>query len=307
MRAGWSLGRPGQSRARRARNPRRFPRVLQRSMSSSAPLFSLLAALGVALPGCVADPAGASPAAPPRATAPVAETAPAFPAPRILLFTRTTGFRHDSIPEAVRCVRELAAARGLEVEHTEDPAKFTPDNLARFGVVAFLNTSGDVLPERAQELAFERWLESGGRFLGVHAAADTEFNWPWYGRMVGAAFASHPRIQPAEQVVVDAAHPSVSHLPARWRRTDEWYNFRSFEPDLQVVLRLDESTYQGGKNGANHPSAWHKPVGRGRMFYTAGGHTKQAFAEPDFRRHLDGALAWLLEPGPPATPSPAAR
>lgn len=277
-------------------------------MFPPVPGLVALAAFALALPGCVSDPSaapGLAPAAPSAAT--VAESPlPALPS-RLLLVTRTTGFRHDSIPEAVRCVRALAEARGLEVEHTEDPARFTEAGLARFGLVAFLNTSGDVLPDRAQEVAFERWLEAGGRFLGVHAAADTEFNWPWYGRMIGATFASHPRIQPADQVVVAPSHPSVAHLPARWRRTDEWYNFRSFEPDLQVVLRLDESTYQGGRNGPNHPSAWCKGVGRGRMFYTAGGHTKAAFAEPAFRAHLDGALAWLLEPGPAPIPSPVAR
>lgn len=227
--------------------------------------------------------------------------------PRMLVFTRTTGFRHDSIPEGVRCLRELGAAAGIEVEHTEDPAAFVADNLARFGIVAFLNTSGDVLPERAQEAAFERWMESGGRFLGIHAATDTEYNWPWYGRMVGATFANHPRIQAAEQVVADPSHPSVSHLPARWKRTDEWYNFRGFEPGLHVVLTLDESTYQGGRNGAHHPSAWCKGVGAGRMFYTAGGHTKQSYSEPEFRAHLAGAIRWLREPGPSPIPSQAAR
>jgi len=235
-------------------------------------------------------------------------TAPPAPVtPRMLVFTRTTGFRHDSIPEGVRCLRELGVAAGLEVEHTEDPAQFTEAKLARFGIVAFLNTTGDVLPERAQEAAFERWMESGGRFLGVHAATDTEFSWPWYNRMVGAMFAGHPRIQPAEQVVADPSHPSAAHLPARWRRTDEWYNFRSFEPGLHVILTLDESTYQGGRNGAHHPSAWCKGVGSGRMFYTAGGHTKSSYAEPEFRAHLAGALRWLLEPGPSPIPSPAGR
>lgn len=232
--------------------------------------------------------------------------APASEPQRILLFTRTTGFRHDSIPEAVRAVRELAQARGLEVEHTEDPTQFTAPNLKRFRVIAFLNTSGDVLPEREQEQAFEQWLESGGRFLGVHAATDTEFNWPWYGRMIGAYFAGHPRIQPAVQVVVDPTHPATAHLPARWLRTDEWYNFRSFEPDIKVILRLDTSTYQGSRHGETHASAWCKPVGKGKMFYTAGGHTKESYAEPEFRAHLAGALQWLLDSAA-LTPSPGGR
>ena len=242
-----------------------------------------------------------------EAAAPAAKPAP-IQGGRVLVFTRTKGFRHDSIPVGVRCLRELAAAQGLEVEQTEDPAVFTPANLARFRCVVFLSTTGDVLDTPAQESAFQAWMESGGAFLGVHAATDTEYTWPWYGRMVGAYFSNHPKVQPAVQDVVDAAHPSTAHLPARWRRTDEWYNFRGFEPDLRVLLRLDESSYTGGKNGANHPSAWCKPVGKGRMFYTAGGHTKESFAEPEFRAHLSGALRWLLDsPAAPLTPSPAGR
>lgn len=259
--------------------------TLARRLTSCATLLTVLL-------GCVVQ-SQASPLAGTKATPAV--VAPGGEMPRILLFTRTTGFRHDSIPEAVRAVRELAQARGLEVEHTEDPKQFTATNLKRFRVIAFLNTSGDVLPEREQEQAFEQWLESGGSFLGVHAAADTEFNWPWYGRMIGAYFASHPRIQPAVQVVVDPTHPATAHLPARWLRTDEWYNFRSFEPDIKVMLRLDTSTYQGSRHGETHASAWCKPVGKGKMFYTAGGHTKETFVEPDFRQHLDGALVWLLD------------
>lgn len=227
---------------------------------------------------------------------------------RVLVFSRTAGFRHDSIPAGIQCLRELAEAAKLEVEATEDPARFTPANLARFGVVVFLNTTGDVLPERAQEEAFERWLESGGSFMGVHAATDTESKWPWFARMVGGQFAGHPKIQPAEQVVVSRTHPSTAHLPERWKRTDEWYNFKNLQSDNQVLLRLDEKTYQGGKNGDDHPSSWVKPVGKGRMFYTAGGHTKESYVEPDFRQHLAGALAWLMRDAPDSvTPSPASR
>ena len=226
---------------------------------------------------------------------------------KILIFTRTKGYRHDSIPVGVRCLRELASEQGLEVEQTEDPTRFNPAELARFRCVVFLSTTGDVLDTPEQEAAFSEWMESGGTFLGIHAATDTEFTWPWYGKMVGAYFSNHPKVQPATQVVADATHPSTVSLPARWRRTDEWYNFRSFEPDLHVLLRLDETSYTGGKNG-DHPSAWCKSVGKGRMFYTAGGHAKESFAEPEFRAHLAGALRWLLDPSAaPVTPSPAAR
>lgn len=226
---------------------------------------------------------------------------------RILVFTLTKGFRHDSIPQGVRCLRDLAQAQGFQIEHTEDAKQFNAKNLARFDCVVFLSTTGDVL-EGEQEDDFKEWMETGGAFFGIHAATDTEFTWPWYGRMVGAYFSSHPKVQPADQLVVDAKHPATASLPARWRRTDEWYNFRGFESDIHVLLRLDEKSYVGGKNG-NHPSAWCKSVGEGKMFYTAGGHTKESYAEPEFRAHLAGALAWLMDPAakPPTIPSPASR
>lgn len=268
----------------------------------------LLALLSLA--GCWSDDEVAAEAVAPAVAVPAPAAKPApIQGGRILVFTRTKGFRHDSIPVGVRCLRELAAAEGLEAEQTEDPAVFTSANLARFRCVVFLSTTGDVLESPAQESAFQEWMESGGAFLGIHSATDTEYTWPWYGRMVGAYFSNHPKVQPAVQDVVDARHPSTAHLSARWRRTDEWYNFRGFESDIHVVLRLDESSYKGGNNG-DHPSAWCKPVGKGRMFYTAGGHTKESYAEPEFRAHLAGALRWLLDPAygaEPVIPSPAGR
>ena len=269
-------------------------------------VLSCLACLVLA--GCWSsdDDAAVCPPTPAEAPAPVSRTVLTG---RVLVFTRTKGFRHDSIPVGVRCIRDLAALQALEVDQTEDPTAFTPGNLARYRCVIFLSTTGDVLETPAQETAFQSWVESGGAFLGIHAATDTEYGWPWYGRMVGAYFSNHPKIQPAVQVVADAEHPSAAGLPARWRRTDEWYNFRGFEPDIHVVLRLDESSYKGGNNG-DHPSAWCKEVGKGRMFYTAGGHTKESYAEPEFRDHLVGALRWLLDPAygaEPVIPSPAGR
>jgi type 1 glutamine amidotransferase len=147
------------------------------------------------------------------------------------------------------------------------------------------------LPRRA---AFQAWLENGGAFVGVHAASDTEYKWPWYGQMIGGYFAGHPKIQPATLRPVVKDHPSTKHLPAEWKRKDEWYNFRNLQPDNVVLILLDEKTYEGGKNGDNHPIAWCKDVGKGRMFYTAGGHTKESFSEPEFVQHLNGGLLWAM-------------
>ena len=147
------------------------------------------------------------------------------------------------------------------------------------------------LPRRA---AFQAWLENGGAFVGVHAASDTEYKWPWYGKMIGGYFAGHPKIQPATLRPVVKDHPSTKHLPDEWKRKDEWYSFRNLQPDNVVLILIDEKTYEGGKNGDYHPIAWCKDVGKGRMFYTAGGHTKESFSESDFIQHLNGGLLWAL-------------
>jgi type 1 glutamine amidotransferase len=210
----------------------------------------------------------------------------------VLVFSRTTGFRHDSIPAGIVAVRALGAGGGFGVDATEDAAAFTGANLARYRAVVFLNTTGDVLDDRQQQ-AFEAYVRGGGGYVGVHSATDTEYGWPFYGELVGAWFAGHPAVQPARIVVEDRSHPATAQLGATWSRTDEWYNFR-VDPRarVHVLLRLDESSYQGGTMGADHPIAWCHSVGAGRSFYTGGGHTDEAFGDVAFRAHLLGAIRY---------------
>jgi len=179
------------------------------------------------------------------------------------------------------------------VTATEDPAYFQPDSLAKFAVVVFLNTSGDVLDALQQE-AFRAYIQNGGGFVGVHAASDTEYDWSWYGDLVGAYFKNHPHIQEAVVRVVDRTHPSTKELPEAWTRTDEWYNFRENPrtKGVQVLAVLDETTYEGGEMGEDHPISWYHLYNGGRAWYTAMGHTKESYAEPLFRQHLLGGILW---------------
>ena len=218
-----------------------------------------------------------------------AARAPSEPA-RVLVFSKTEGYRHASIETGVQAIREIGAARGFTVEATEDAAAFTASRLSAFAAVVFLNTTGDVL-EGAQETALRDYVEGGGGWVGVHAAADTEYDWPWYGRLVGAYFESHPETQPAALEVEDTGHPAVADLPARWTRTDEWYNFRAAPQDVTVLLRLDESSYSGGTMD-EHPIAWAHDLEGGRAVYTGLGHTAESYAEPAFRSHLEGVVCW---------------
>jgi type 1 glutamine amidotransferase len=212
----------------------------------------------------------------------------------VLLFSRTAGFRHESIPTAIAQLKALQATGGYVAEATEDPTQFSTDNLARFQVVVFLLTTGDVLDDD-QQAAFEAWIGAGGGYVGVHSAADTEYDWPFYGTLMGAYFLSHPAIQQASVDIEVADHPATIGLPSPWVRTDEWYNFQTNpRPNVTVLATVDESTYTGGTMGADHPITWSHPTGGGgRAFYTAMGHTDESYCDPLFRQMLVGALRWV--------------
>ena len=210
----------------------------------------------------------------------------------VLVFSKTAGFRHDSIAVGTQMIRDLGAANNFTVTATEDSNQFNATNLAQFEAVVFLNTTGDVL-NATQQTAFESYIRAGGGYVGVHSASDTEYDWPFYGELVGAYFASHPAIQPADVVVEDRAHAATAHLPQTWTRTDEWYNYQTnARSTAHVLATLDESSYSGGGMGADHPHVWCKAFDGGRSFYTGGGHTAQAYAEPEFRAHLLGAVRY---------------
>lgn len=212
----------------------------------------------------------------------------------ILIFSRTAAFRHDSIPAGIQAIAELGRQNGFGVSSTEDATKFADAELAPFAAIVFLSTTGDVLDD-TQQAAFERYIQSGGAYVGVHAAADCEYEWPFYGELAGAYFAGHSQIVAAEVKSEGATHPAVTGLPSPWSRTDEWYGFRENPRSaVTVLLTVDESSYDPGPGmmGADHPIAWsHELQGR-RAFYTALGHTQESFKEPAFLQHLLGGIQW---------------
>ena len=214
---------------------------------------------------------------------------------RVLVFSKTAGFRHDSIARGVELIRSLGASHGFAVDSTEDASRFTRRALARYQVVVFLNTTGDVLSRR-QQGAFEAYVRRGGGWVGVHSAADTEYDWPFYGHLLGggAWFLSHPAIQAAGLEVEAATHPSTRHYPATFSFTDEWYTFRS-NPRCcaRVLLTIDETTYNPGVGAmGDHPVAWYHFVGSGRAWYTNLGHRVETYDDPSFASHLLGGIRW---------------
>jgi type 1 glutamine amidotransferase len=216
--------------------------------------------------------------------------------PRILCYSRTVGFRHDSIADGVRALSTLAETEGWKVEATEDPASFQASRLGEFDLVLFLNTNGPVLDERGRE-AFAEFVRSGKGFVGVHGAAATEPDWTFYQGLVGASFKAHPHVQSALVRVEDGTHPATLGLPGAWRCTDEWYGFHTNpRPGVRVLLTLDESSYEPGDGamGSDHPIAWCHEYEGGRAFYTALGHTPETYRDALYLGHLSGGVAWAL-------------
>ncbi|MDR6197731.1 type 1 glutamine amidotransferase [Siphonobacter sp. BAB-5404] len=208
---------------------------------------------------------------------------------RILVFSKTAGFRHASIPAGKRALMKLGDENGFAVDTTENADAFQEDNLKKYNVVVFLSTTGNIL-DAAQQAAFERYIQSGGGYVGIHAAADTEYDWPWYNQLVGAYFMSHPKQQNAEIEILNHKHPATKMLPKRWKRYDEWYNYKSIVPEIKVLGNLDEKTYEGGKNGENHPFIWHRDFDGGKSFYTGGGHTDESYSDSLFMQHILGGI-----------------
>jgi type 1 glutamine amidotransferase len=213
--------------------------------------------------------------------------------PRILVYAKTRGFHHASIPAGLAAIQQLGAENGFAVDTTTDSSYFVPKTLKKYAAVVFMSTTGNILNEQ-QQAAFEKYIQSGHGFVGVHAATDTEYDWPWYNQLVGAYFKSHPKQQDAVLNIVDDTHISTKHLPKTWKRFDEWYNFKSIQPNLNVLITIDEKSYTGGANGDTHPMAWYHDFDGGRSFYTEFGHTDASFKEPLFLQHLLGGIRYAM-------------
>ena len=213
--------------------------------------------------------------------------------PAVLIFSKTNGFRHSSIPVGIEAIKKLGAANGFDVVATEDSLAFNKKNLKKYAVVIFLSPTGKVFGP-AEEKAFQNYIRHGGGYVGIHAATDCEYNWLWYGKLAGAYFKSHPKQQEAKLIIVNKNHPSTAELPDTWVRKDEWYNFNDLNPDVTVLIKIDESSYSGGENGNNHPMAWYHVYDGGRAFYTELGHTDESFSDPLYLKHILGGIEYAM-------------
>lgn len=214
---------------------------------------------------------------------------------KVLIFSLTKGYHHASIADGIVAIKAIGETDNFSVDTTTNPALFTPDNLKQYKALIFLSPTGNGLFNTDQQNALMNYIHKGGGFVGIHAATDCLYEWDWYGKLVGAYFLKHPKIQPATLNVIDQNHPSTKMLPATWQHTDEWYNFKQVSPDIHVLIKIDETSYTGGTMGGDHPIAWYHKFEGGRVFYTELGHTKEDFTTDTlYLKHLTGGINYAL-------------
>ncbi|WP_188149579.1 ThuA domain-containing protein [Teredinibacter waterburyi] len=219
----------------------------------------------------------------------------------VLLFTKTDGFHHTSINQAVTAMEQLSDKHHFKVDWHEDASQINDENLKQYDVIMFLLTTGNILNDE-QQAAMERFIQSGKGFVGVHSASDTEYDWDWYTKMVGRTFHIHPVIQTAELSVISRKFPGLERMPNKLLWTDEWYEFGAERSDdLNYILSIDESTYDpkadwgrvaGDGMGKFHPVAWYHNYDGGRAFYSALGHMGSTYSDTLFLEHVYGGIYW---------------
>jgi len=224
---------------------------------------------------------------------------PADKKPAVLIYSKTNGYYHTSIPIGIATIKKFGEENGFTVDATTDSLQFTKENLKKYAAVIFLNTTLTVLGKE-QEDALQYYIQHGGGFVGVHSATDTEYDWPWYGKLVGAYFKNHPAQQEAKLVITDKSNPATTGLPDTWELKEEWYNFKYLNPEITVLIKIDESSYKGGENGSNHPISWYHNFEGGRAFYTELGHREETYSNPYFLKHLLGGIEWAMSFKPKA-------
>ncbi|WP_245949321.1 ThuA domain-containing protein [Lutibacter citreus] len=211
----------------------------------------------------------------------------------VLVFSKTSGWRHKSIETGQEQIKKWGAKENWKVRLTEKTADISNANLKDVEVLIFLNTTLEVLDKDSRE-ALKKYINNGGGFVGIHSATDTEYNWPWYHQMIGAQFINHPKTQTATMDVNHTCnHPSIKHFEDTFTVKDEWYNFKDeVLPRVNVLLTLDESSYEGKQMEKNHPIAWYQYYEGGRIFYTGMGHTKEIFFNPVYIKHVVAGVNW---------------
>ena len=226
---------------------------------------------------------------------------------KVLVYIKNgKGYIHDNIANSVTAIQALGKEKGFTVDVSEDPAKFTDDNLKQYDALIFSNTNNDVFDTDAQRVALMRYIQVGGNFVGLHSACGTERSWKWFKGLLGGTFFWHEPGQGFSVNVLDKKNPSLVHLPEKWvREKDEFYFLKEMSVNLNVLAVNDHTTIQkpGGKAldtfGTVFPSVWWHEYDGGRAFYTSIGHEKTDYEKDDLRKHILGGIEWAIGPQKP--------
>jgi type 1 glutamine amidotransferase len=213
----------------------------------------------------------------------------------ILIFSLTKGYHHASIADGIVAIKKLGAENGFNVDTTTDVKLFNAENLKRYKSLVFLSPTGSNVFNDDQKMALKNYLNNGGSFVGIHAATDCNYEWEWYGKMIGGFFDSHPKIQEAKLNIIAPKNKMVKGLPNPWAHRDEWYNFKNFNPAVKVLIKVDETSYTGGNMKNEHPISWCQEFEGGKVFYTALGHTKECYTDSLFLKHLLAGMKWAMK------------
>jgi type 1 glutamine amidotransferase len=213
---------------------------------------------------------------------------------RVLVFSLTKSYRHKSIKNGIEAIKKLGAANGFEVDTSESVSAFTEGNLNKYNILIFLNPTGSDVFNAAQKQALKSYINNGGGLVGIHAATDFCYEWDWYGKLIGAYFADHPKVQEAKLLKVSPKDKLMKGTPTNWLHTDEWYNFKSVNKNIKVLVKVDETSYQGGKMNNDHPIIWYHKFDGGKVFYTGLGHASETYSNPLFLKQLLAGIKWTM-------------
>ena len=209
----------------------------------------------------------------------------------VLVISETKDWVHDSIESGIDMIKNIGDKNNFNVYHSDNSKVITSENLKEFNSIIFLNTTGDILSKNEQNV-MEQFIKSGKGYVGVHSASDTEYEWQWYGDLVGAYFRNHSDVVDGKIFTVDNTHKITEHLNAEWNIEDEWYNFDYISDNINVLLKLDETSYEGGEHPDYHPITWYQKYDGGRSFYTALGHTTEVFKDERFIKLLEKGILY---------------
>ena len=209
----------------------------------------------------------------------------------VLVISETKGWVHDSIESGIDLIENIGDKNNFNVYHSDNSKVITSQNLKEFNSIIFLNTTGDILSKNEQNV-MEQFIKNGKGYVGVHSASDTEYEWQWYGDLVGAYFRNHSDVVDGKIFTVVNTHKITEHLNPEWNIEDEWYNFDYISDNINVLLKLDETSYEGGEHPDYHPITWYHKYDGGRSFYTALGHTKEVFKDERFIKLLEKGILY---------------